>query len=114
MLQSLFKRKREQNKAKKEERAQLKAKRAEEKKRTKNQERLQHEQVKDVSDLPEVGQTNDIPIYGHNEQEDQVNSQPNKRKNESLTMKLKAAKQHQIHKKIIIKRCFDEFRTGNQ
>ena len=76
------------------------------KKRTKNQERLQHEQVKDVSDLPEVGQTNDIPIYGHNEQEDQVNSQPNKRKNESLTMKLKAAKQHQIHKKIIIKKMF--------
>ena len=70
--------KKEQNKAKKKN-AQLKAKRAEEKKRTKIK-RLQHEQVKDVSDLPEVGQTNDIPIYGHNEQEDQVNSQPNKRK----------------------------------
>ena len=26
--------------------------------------------IKDVSDFPEISQSDDIPIYGHNEQED--------------------------------------------
>ena len=113
-----FKEKREQNKAKKEERAQLKAKRAEEKKRTKNQERLQHEQVKDVSDLPEVGQTNDIPIYGHNEQEDQVNSQPNKRKkrifdNEAKSSETTSNSQENNHKKDVSTNSEQEINNNN-
>ena len=40
---------------------------------------MQQENVKDVSDLPEV-QNNDIPIYGHSDQEDKSNSAPKTRK----------------------------------
>lgn len=75
-----FKEKRETSKARKEEKAQLKADRAEEKKRKKEQERSQQENVKDVSDFPEVPQNNDIPIYGHSDQEDKSNSVPKPRK----------------------------------
>ena len=41
---------------------------------------MQQENVKDVSDLPEVPQNNDIPIYGHSDQEDKSNSAPKTRK----------------------------------
>ena len=97
MLQNRLETKEKRVKARKEERAQLKAERSEEKKR-KNKKRLQQENVKDVSDLPEVPQNNDIPIYGHSDQEDKSNSAPKTRKSVFLIMRLIVVKSLQTHK----------------
>lgn len=37
--------------------------------------------IKDVSDFPEISQSDDIPIYGHNEQEDKRQNTTNQRQN---------------------------------
>ena len=37
--------------------------------------------IKDVSDFPEISQSDDIPIYGHNEQEDKRPNTANQRQN---------------------------------
>ncbi len=71
-----FKEKRERSKVKKEEKAQLKAKKAGQKKQAKEQD---SEEIKDVSDLPKITSTTDIPIYGHSEQEDKDKSTLQKR-----------------------------------
>ncbi|MCH4489698.1 DNA translocase FtsK [Staphylococcus haemolyticus] len=79
---SNFKVKREQNKLKKEERQREKE---EERERLRQhqleQEQLESEQIKDVSDFPEVNtEPEDIPIYGHSESQESKQKTTNKRK----------------------------------
>lgn len=79
---SNFKVKREQNKLKKEERQREKEEGRERLRQHKlEQEQLKSEQIKDVSDFPEVStEPEDIPIYGHSESQESKQTTTNKRK----------------------------------
>ncbi|MGK8481873.1 DNA translocase FtsK [Staphylococcus epidermidis] len=95
-----IKQKREQNKIKKEEKAQLKEAKIERKKQKKS--RQNNNVIKDVSDFPEISQSDDIPIYGHNEQEDKRPNTANQRQkrvldNEQFQQSLPSTKNQSIN-----------------
>ena len=57
--------------------------------------------IKDVSDFPEISQSDDIPIYGHNEQEDKRPNTANQRQkrvldNEQFQQSLPSTKNQSI------------------
>ena len=58
--------------------------------------------IKDVSDFPEISQSDDIPIYGHNEQEDKRQNTTNQRQkrvldNEQFQQSLPSTKNQSIN-----------------